>query len=468
MTQEQIREVLNNFNNLKWDNENYANFVAHVRALNIETLDEDFKQKVITFLKDAEIPKNFDEPKLQDIPVSWNEDVNNVEKQALGSSEASPFSPLQFNDKLLNNISVVDGLNLEENDQSLELNPISYETQQSSIKENSVYGQKNNYSNSSVNEKNNLQKFNTEEKKSKKKSNLAIVILLLLILIGAVVAGLFYADVIKFPFKIKKSNNIVDNNEKSKEKEELVCSLVENDINYNAQITTNITIIFDTNNIAKTIEYITTYEFSTFENFSKWKDEYIKNVNENTNQTIEFNDEDFIIKAIIITDVKDLSGNIPTDYTGIKNYFVNLGHTCNTHSNDSNNSEIPNTNEATDNIKEKYLVTDKIDTSNNLFTYKQLYFDEIENSSTTILGWVTDVVNKSAQGQLLNIYLKFYDQEENEIGEYMLIPKQEVSETSMFYMAPGANKNMSFNISSESLNEDKTIQDIKFFSIEDL
>ncbi len=519
MNQEQIREILNNFNNLKWDSENYNNFVAHVRALNVDTLDDDLKLKVTTFLNDAANAKG-----LEGIG-NQNNAIDNIEKQALTSENINDYqnintpslepnkpveepltSPTDINivdglnqAQAPTDMNVADGLNSTPNDININdgLNQVQAPTDMNvsgglnptpndiNINDGLNQNQQSPNLNSQVqptltsepvvmqpNEGTPInqpptniggnQNFNEQEPKEKKKTNIILVIILVVILIAAIVAGLFYAGIIKLP---TKDNNVPANkNNNTDIKENLVCTLNEDDAAYNVNVVTNLLVDFDEEEKANTMNYEITYTFTSVEDYQLWKNDFEESSVDDENKPIlDFNEEELIIKSTMSIAITDYS-DFPTDYNGLRNYLIDLGHSCNGEET-ATNVDVADVDQTKDG---KYSITDKIDASNNLFSYQQLYFDEVNETSTSAVGWVTSLVNNSGQGQLLNIKLKLYDQEKIEIGEFMLIPEQEVSETSMFYIAPEETKDMNFNITDDHLNEGKTIQDIKYFSIEDL
>lgn len=501
MNQEQIREVLNNFANIKWDSENYNNFVAHVKALNIDTLDPDLKQKVTSFLNNVDNSQQTVTPESQ-----VNNAINNIERQALEPSQPNvsnqapvfdnqpteniqpkPVEPVNdglnpvVNEPTSPNINVVDGLNLDNqpdnNQESLNnlntvdgLNPINQENLMPSEPEAPNINVADNLGttppmdqpepiNTQMPTSDSGVIFNQEEPKKKKKTNPIIVIILVILLLVAVVAGLVYADIIELPFdkKPKDKAPIVNDSDDEELPSNLICNLNLGEDESAFELESELNATFDEENKVDTIELVYNYKFDSRDLFESEKIR-LQEEDDISIDRLEFDEENMIIKAFL--NIGTELGTIE-DYSTIRNHFIGLGYNCS-----GEETTEPLTEPDID--ENLFSINDRVNTTNNFFSYQDLYFEETDDTATVLSGWVTTVTNITDEGQLLNISLTLHDENSIEIGSYMLIPEQEVNETSMFYIAANETKNMNFNITAENLNEGKTIQDIKYFTINDL
>lgn len=116
-----------------------------------------------------------------------------------------------------------------------------------------------------------------------------------------------------------------------------------------------------------------------------------------------------------------------------------------------------------------FSINDNISSKNNYFEYSnykwEFLFDDFD-SVTIWKGKIKNISNKTLKG---NLRLKFYDSNNNVIGDvqkYDLI--EEIDSSDVFILKPGEESNISFTYYSEELNDGYCLKDVKYISIEDI
>ena len=127
---------------------------------------------------------------------------------------------------------------------------------------------------------------------------------------------------------------------------------------------------------------------------------------------------------------------------------------------------ISNNEEA--NASKLFAIGDKVDYGNNLFEYKGVYIDDYNPEYGSRIVWTNSITNITSTTQMVNIHIKFYDIDKKCIGDYQNESDLTVDETSPFAVPPQGRKNPSFTIRNSHLNEGKTLNDVRYFSIENI
>lgn len=116
-----------------------------------------------------------------------------------------------------------------------------------------------------------------------------------------------------------------------------------------------------------------------------------------------------------------------------------------------------------------FSINDNISSKNNYFEYSnykwEFLFDDFDSVSIW-KGKIKNISNKTLKG---NLRLKFYDSNNNVIGDvqkYDLI--EEIDSSDVFILKPGEESNISFTYYSEELNDGYCLKDVKYISIEDI
>lgn len=167
------------------------------------------------------------------------------------------------------------------------------------------------------------------------------------------------------------------------------------------------------------------------------------------NETIYLNNVyNNIIENNNVDTLSNIVGNNDTDTSGVNNY----------------NNEID--------FKENnkfFSISDIITCENNYFEYYNYEWDIPFGDIDGVSIWNGTIKNITDKNLKANLRLKFYDLNNNVIGDiqrYNLY--YEVDSSDIFVLEPGEESKISFTFYSNELNEGFSLEDVKFISVEDI
>lgn len=128
------------------------------------------------------------------------------------------------------------------------------------------------------------------------------------------------------------------------------------------------------------------------------------------------------------------------------------------------------------NVGKLFSIKDKIDCRNNFFEYKGLYFDEYDPEYESLFIWMYSMENVTDKAQIINIHVKFYNADKKCIRDFQAQSSNTTySDISSFTIKPHEETNRSYTVYNDDvygqdaiLIKGKTLNDAKYFSIEDI
>jgi hypothetical protein len=163
----------------------------------------------------------------------------------------------------------------------------------------------------------------------------------------------------------------------------LSCNLSEYNSTFKANITTNIDMKFDNDNLINTISAVISYKFDSTSEYDSWKQAFNSNHQLSgilgMQTTNEFDDNNLTIKSIVNQKYSEilqsnLNENLPTDLNEMKKHFLNLGYTCNGEQGtkrDKDNATNDNQNNNGKGIENGSLGFEPLDTLKSIFDSAQ-------------------------------------------------------------------------------------------------
>jgi len=260
--------------------------------------------------------------------------------------------------------------------------------------------------------------------------------------------------------------------EKPKDKDTLFCSVSQYQSMYSANIETSIEAKFK-NNVVDTQTLINKYIFDNLESYTMMKQAYESGMSfevEGVNSKTEFDDNNKTMVTTMEVNYSNVSQDnidedMPTDFEGLKKYYLETGYTCNGEKLEGS----PNTNQNI--IGQIYSINEKINGTNNIFEYKNYELD-IEGDMGFAFIFPGELINKTDTMQNVNIHLKFYDANQSLIGDYQFKYTSEIDQSSDYWQAfvvnPNELSNPSFTIYNSDLLDGKTVNDIQYYSLENI
>lgn len=152
------------------------------------------------------------------------------------------------------------------------------------------------------------------------------------------------------------------------------------------------------------------------------------------------------------------------------NNLTNPKNNNQTSENQPDKPEIKDNQEPNNNTTSSKLISinEKINATTNLFQYSNYEWDyDASFYKDGAMIWMGTIKNISNEPLNYNIHIKFYDSNKKLIGEYQHETTKK-SDNEKFALDPNESRNLSFSFYSKYLNNNHSVSEIKYISIEDI